>query len=128
MELPFSYVEDDEGKFALVKVVLCAKCVKKLMYKRNKEKEAVAQAQQAAGSHAEGADAVKEEPKDVQLNEVDVKTSGDRTEREERRLKDDSRRDRRRRPSPERERRPRSSRSRSPARRRDKDHRTRPTP
>jgi len=38
LELPFSYVEDGEGKFALVKVVLCSKCLKKLMWKRNKEK------------------------------------------------------------------------------------------
>ncbi|KAI0822476.1 folate-sensitive fragile site protein Fra10Ac1-domain-containing protein [Trametes gibbosa] len=39
LELPFSYLEHGESKFALVKVVLCPKCVKKLMYKRNKEKE-----------------------------------------------------------------------------------------
>ncbi|KAK7690462.1 hypothetical protein QCA50_005560 [Cerrena zonata] len=39
LELPFSYQENGEGKFALVKVVLCNKCFKKLMWKRNKEKE-----------------------------------------------------------------------------------------
>lgn len=39
LELPFSYVENGESKFALVKVVLCDKCCKKLMWKRNKEKE-----------------------------------------------------------------------------------------
>ncbi|KAI0707153.1 folate-sensitive fragile site protein Fra10Ac1-domain-containing protein [Earliella scabrosa] len=39
LELPFSYKEDGESKFALVKVVLCSKCCKKLMWKRNKEKE-----------------------------------------------------------------------------------------
>ncbi|KAI0076008.1 hypothetical protein K474DRAFT_1708521 [Panus rudis PR-1116 ss-1] len=39
LELPFAYVENGESKFALVKVVLCGKCVKKLMWKRNKEKE-----------------------------------------------------------------------------------------
>ncbi|EIW57295.1 uncharacterized protein TRAVEDRAFT_65189 [Trametes versicolor FP-101664 SS1] len=39
LELPFSYLEHGESKFALVKVVLCPKCLKKLMYKRNKEKE-----------------------------------------------------------------------------------------
>lgn len=39
LELPFSYVEHGENKMALVKVVLCGKCCKKLMWKRNKEKE-----------------------------------------------------------------------------------------
>jgi protein FRA10AC1 len=39
LELPFSYVEHGEDKFALVKVVLCGKCCKKLMWKRTKEKE-----------------------------------------------------------------------------------------
>ncbi|KAM5537165.1 hypothetical protein V8D89_009098 [Ganoderma adspersum] len=39
LELPFSYSEHGESKFALVKVVLCPRCCKKLMWKRNKEKE-----------------------------------------------------------------------------------------
>ena len=39
LELPFAYEEHGESKFALVKVVLCQKCCKKLMWKRNKEKE-----------------------------------------------------------------------------------------
>jgi len=39
LELPFSYIEHGESKYALVKVVLCTKCVKKLMWKRRKEKE-----------------------------------------------------------------------------------------
>lgn len=39
LELPFSYEENGENKFALVKVVLCNKCCKRLMWKRNKEKE-----------------------------------------------------------------------------------------
>jgi protein FRA10AC1 len=39
LELPFSYVEGGESKFALVKVVLCDKCRGKLMWKRRKEKE-----------------------------------------------------------------------------------------
>ncbi|KAI0749703.1 folate-sensitive fragile site protein Fra10Ac1-domain-containing protein [Daedaleopsis nitida] len=39
LELPFSYTQRGESKFALVKVVLCAKCFKKLMWKRNKDKE-----------------------------------------------------------------------------------------
>lgn len=55
LELPFSYMEDGEGKFALVKVVLCAKCCKKLMWKRNKEKE------QEKGKEKEGGLQVKQE-------------------------------------------------------------------
>jgi len=39
LELPFSYMEQGEKKSALVKVALCEKCVKKLMWKRQKEKE-----------------------------------------------------------------------------------------
>jgi protein FRA10AC1 len=40
LELPFVYEEQGESKAALVKVVLCPRCVKKIMWKRNKEKEA----------------------------------------------------------------------------------------
>jgi len=39
VELPFAYVEHGEAKNALVKVVLCPRCIKKLMWKRMKEKE-----------------------------------------------------------------------------------------
>jgi protein FRA10AC1 len=39
LELPFVYEEQRETKTALVKVVLCGRCVKKLMWKREKEKE-----------------------------------------------------------------------------------------
>jgi len=39
LELPFAYLEQGKSKSALVKVVLCGKCVKKLMWKRTKEKE-----------------------------------------------------------------------------------------
>lgn len=38
LELPFAYEEHGEVKRALVKVVLCPGCVKKLMWKRNREK------------------------------------------------------------------------------------------
>ena len=47
LELPFAYEEHGEMKSALVKVVLCDKCCKKLMWKRNKEKE---EAMRAASS------------------------------------------------------------------------------
>ncbi|KAL0581168.1 hypothetical protein V5O48_000858 [Marasmius crinis-equi] len=39
LELPFAYVEHGENKSALVKVVLCEKCLNKLMWKRRKERE-----------------------------------------------------------------------------------------
>ncbi|KAF9000651.1 folate-sensitive fragile site protein Fra10Ac1-domain-containing protein [Cyathus striatus] len=39
LELPFTYEEHGEHKYALVKVVLCGKCVDKLMWKRRKDKE-----------------------------------------------------------------------------------------
>ncbi|KIM40572.1 hypothetical protein M413DRAFT_164146 [Hebeloma cylindrosporum] len=39
LELPFAYLEHGESKSALVKVVLCGRCMKKLMWKRTKEKE-----------------------------------------------------------------------------------------
>ncbi|KAJ7158425.1 folate-sensitive fragile site protein Fra10Ac1-domain-containing protein [Mycena filopes] len=39
LELPFAYIEHGEEKSALVKAVLCKKCLGKLMWKRQKEKE-----------------------------------------------------------------------------------------
>ncbi|KIJ51504.1 hypothetical protein M422DRAFT_58967 [Sphaerobolus stellatus SS14] len=39
VELPFSYIEDGTPREALVKVVLCERCFKKLMYKREKDKK-----------------------------------------------------------------------------------------
>ncbi|KAJ4500907.1 folate-sensitive fragile site protein Fra10Ac1-domain-containing protein [Lentinula lateritia] len=39
LELPFAYSEHGENRSALVKVVLCARCVDKLMWKRRQSKE-----------------------------------------------------------------------------------------
>ncbi|KAI9439894.1 folate-sensitive fragile site protein Fra10Ac1-domain-containing protein [Lactarius indigo] len=39
LELPFAYEEHGERKSALVKVVLCPRCLKKLMWKRKMDKE-----------------------------------------------------------------------------------------
>jgi len=39
LELPFQYLERGEPQSALVKVVLCDKCCRKLMWKREKEKQ-----------------------------------------------------------------------------------------
>jgi len=49
LELPFAYEEHGEHKSALVKVVLCPRCLKKLMWKRNKEKAADQPATQLDG-------------------------------------------------------------------------------
>ncbi|KIM84211.1 hypothetical protein PILCRDRAFT_818545 [Piloderma croceum F 1598] len=38
LELPFVYEEQGQTKSALVKVVMCERCVKKLMWKRQKDK------------------------------------------------------------------------------------------
>ncbi|KAG2125390.1 folate-sensitive fragile site protein Fra10Ac1-domain-containing protein [Suillus clintonianus] len=38
LELPFTYEEHGQRKEALVKVVLCSKCVRKIMWKRKHEK------------------------------------------------------------------------------------------
>ncbi|KAG8930645.1 hypothetical protein FRC01_002449 [Tulasnella sp. 417] len=40
LEVPFGYIEHGEAKYALVKLVLCSKCKKKLTWKRDKEKAA----------------------------------------------------------------------------------------
>jgi protein FRA10AC1 len=51
LELPFDYEEHGHAKTALVKVVLCAKCVKKLGWKREHDKrEAAATAAATAAS------------------------------------------------------------------------------
>lgn len=39
LEMPFGYIEDGEKKTALVKVVLCRDCAKKLKYGREKARE-----------------------------------------------------------------------------------------
>ena len=55
LELPFSYVEQGENKSALVKVALCQKCVKKLMWKRQKEKATTELDLQTSSSEVIGA-------------------------------------------------------------------------
>ncbi|KAF5339240.1 hypothetical protein D9758_013287 [Tetrapyrgos nigripes] len=69
VELPFAYIEHGEPKSALVKVVLCEKCLAKLMWKRRKEKEL------ALGKLEQG-QVVKKEEEDgevLQLLSVQVK-------------------------------------------------------
>ncbi|KAF9453494.1 hypothetical protein P691DRAFT_719673 [Macrolepiota fuliginosa MF-IS2] len=50
LELPFAYIEHGEAKSALVKVVLCPRCVKKLMWKRMKDKERTQAGMEAVAS------------------------------------------------------------------------------
>ena len=63
LELPFAYEEKGESKFALVKVVLCARCCKKLMWKRNKDKE-----RQKAAADAAAAGGMEEREADVEVS------------------------------------------------------------
>ncbi|KAJ7755464.1 folate-sensitive fragile site protein Fra10Ac1-domain-containing protein [Mycena metata] len=60
LELPFAYTEHGEEKSALVKAVLCEKCLGKLMWKRRKEKERL-----LAGA----SEATNAEKPDLQQNE-----------------------------------------------------------
>ncbi|KAJ7261761.1 folate-sensitive fragile site protein Fra10Ac1-domain-containing protein [Mycena haematopus] len=61
LELPFAYTEHGEAKSALVKAVLCEKCLKKLMWKRRKEKERLL---------AEAGSVVKEEETEPNLGDL----------------------------------------------------------
>lgn len=71
LELPFAYEEKGESKFALVKVVLCARCCKKLMWKRNKDKE-----RQKAAADAAAAGGMEEIEAEVEVS-VTVKYKDD---------------------------------------------------
>ncbi|KAJ3504156.1 hypothetical protein NLJ89_g8089 [Agrocybe chaxingu] len=113
LELPFVYVEHGETKSALVKVVLCGKCLKKLMWKRQKEK----------GIEADG---IPEHEVETRMSKVEGQEgSGSRTHgRDEKDREDKRERHRRRKRSRDREteeeerssRRRRSSQPRSPRR------------
>lgn len=63
LELPFAYEEKGESKFALVKVVLCARCCKKLIWKRNKDKE-----RQKAAADAAAAGGMEEREAEVEVS------------------------------------------------------------
>ncbi|KAF7336799.1 Protein fra10ac1 [Mycena venus] len=73
LELPFAYTEHGEAKSALVKAVLCGKCLKKLMWKRRKEKERLL---------AEAGSAVKQEEAEPDLDGLDRRGSWSRQEEE----------------------------------------------
>jgi protein FRA10AC1 len=99
LELPFAYTEHGEAKSALVKAVLFEKCLKKLMWKRRKEKERLL---------ADAGPAVKEEETEPDLAGLGRRDRAEEGLREEGQSRE------------ERRYRKRHSRSRSP-RRRDKD-------
>ncbi|KAF8905090.1 folate-sensitive fragile site protein Fra10Ac1-domain-containing protein [Gymnopilus junonius] len=78
LELPFTYVEHGESKSALVKVILCGRCVEKLMWKHNKEKEKRRRAEEeAAALH----DSHHPEEEEESLKSAKNKNENDRAER-----------------------------------------------
>ena len=99
VELPFAYEEAGEHKAALVKVMLCGKCLKKLMWKREKEKE------RQAEERAKDAEEIIQKAVDAVGSEGDVRSEGLGR-------RNDKERDRRR--SGDEQKRHRDSRSRSP--------------
>jgi protein FRA10AC1 len=109
LELPFAYEEHGERKSALVKVVLCPRCLKKLMWKRNNEK--------AAGQPAIPSDGPAEPDNSVEDKADDTK----RWRRSKGRVDDkhDKRESSMREPGPSTRR--RTSRSRSPRDRKERD-------
>ncbi|TBU50336.1 folate-sensitive fragile site protein Fra10Ac1-domain-containing protein [Dichomitus squalens] len=116
LELPFSYTERGESKFALVKVVLCAKCCKKLMWKRNKEKKEQNKQEEEElakeGSHEaaenDGGEERRRRRRRSYSSSDEDRDPGEQARK--RRVSDDDARERSRR---------RSSRSRSPHRRKE---------
>lgn len=104
LELPFAYEEHGERKSALVKVVLCPRCLKKLMWKRNMDKEGPAPTS-------------TEEP--IERGDKGVGGAGDETERS-RRFRDGKRSKANGIKDASLPTRPRNSRSRSPQHRKDK--------
>ncbi|KAJ3844800.1 folate-sensitive fragile site protein Fra10Ac1-domain-containing protein [Lentinula raphanica] len=64
LELPFAYSEHGENKSALVKVVLCAKCVDKLMWKRRQGKGGMEELDQSLQAQEQDGAKVKEEELD----------------------------------------------------------------
>ncbi|CCO29642.1 Protein FRA10AC1 [Rhizoctonia solani AG-1 IB] len=83
LELPFGYVEDGEAKSALVKVVLCERCKKKLMWKRDKDREGMERHEgEDKAVEKESSDGAKGKKGREQGQELSTKLS--RRERDER--------------------------------------------
>ncbi|KZT29826.1 hypothetical protein NEOLEDRAFT_1055665 [Neolentinus lepideus HHB14362 ss-1] len=62
LEVPFSYEEAGEYKSCLVKLVLCARCTKKLMWKWEKEREKLARDEDLKGAEGGGDRMTGQEP------------------------------------------------------------------
>ncbi|KAI0701905.1 folate-sensitive fragile site protein Fra10Ac1-domain-containing protein [Cerioporus squamosus] len=117
LELPFSYEEHGESKFALVKVVLCSKCCKKLMWKRNKEKKELGKHEEERGvGAAEDASIADTGPSERRKRRRSPEVEGSRDSEEQARGEDS-----RRRVSSHEDKRSRRLRSRSQSPRRRKD-------
>ncbi|KAL5525714.1 hypothetical protein ACEPAG_7051 [Sanghuangporus baumii] len=111
VELPFAYEEHGERKSALVKVVLCDACLRKLMWKREREKKARERRMIEDGG---GGERYKEER--VRKEERGIEPA----EKEQEGRLYERRRDRHEGESSSRDRRKVRSRSRSPSRHRRK--------
>ncbi|KAH7341535.1 folate-sensitive fragile site protein Fra10Ac1-domain-containing protein [Rhizoctonia solani] len=81
LELPFGYAEGGEAKSALVKVVLCERCKKKLMWKREKGREAEEREEEDSGT-VEKDIAEKKKDKDKAGQEEDRGSSSKSSRRE----------------------------------------------
>lgn len=101
LELPFMYVENDETKSALVKVVLCRNCVDKLMWKRRKERE-IHDAGKDGSNHGEDGKVEQRQKRRTRDDEQGSSSTRRRTSRSRSpnrdHQKDDQRRRRRRTP------------------------------
>jgi protein FRA10AC1 len=104
LELPFAYVERGENKSALVKIVLCPRCLKKLMWKRRKEKETALAGEPSINALDPG-NIVTPANQEVKVEEVDVLVGDNRSAQDHHFIDGEERR------HPKR-----SSRSRSPRR------------
>ncbi|KAF8825267.1 folate-sensitive fragile site protein Fra10Ac1-domain-containing protein [Lentinula edodes] len=73
LELPFAYSEHGENRSALVKVVLCARCVDKLMWKRRQSKD-----KETEPDRESGRTTVKKEELELDVFSPDSKNDEDR--------------------------------------------------
>ncbi|KAF8633088.1 hypothetical protein AX15_001507 [Amanita polypyramis BW_CC] len=114
LELPFAYEEHGEQKSALVKVVLCDRCVRKLMWKRSKEKAK----ESSDGDREDDRRRRKRKSKEVEQPPLEDRIRGSREKDRDRgkrhRHQNDQRQDRKRSERSPQQHRLHHSRSRSP--------------
>jgi protein FRA10AC1 len=75
LELPFGYVEEGKQKSALVKVVLCNKCVRKIMWKREADKRRLREAESRTGDVGDHVEPPK--PREADLAHSDGEGNND---------------------------------------------------